>query len=280
MRAFAWRQCTIVLLFVSLAACSSIERALAPSARLWPRWEAHDPAASLSVDHADWGRILAAYAADDRDGISRVAYASVTREDHAALAAYIERLAATPVSRLSRNEQFAYWVNLYNALTVKTVLDHFPVRSILDITLSTALLAIGPWSTKVVTVEGERLSLDDIEHRVLRPIWRDPRIHYVVNCASLGCPNLPPRPLTAGNREVELDAAARAYVNHPRGARADGGRLKVSSLYLWYREDFGDDDAGVIAHLRRYADPTLAAELDRTARVADGGYDWSLNDRR
>ncbi len=279
MRASVRQLCAVVALFVSLVACASIERALAPSARLWPRWEAHDPAASLSVDHGDWGRFLAAYAADDSGGITRVAYASVMREDRAALATYIERLAATPVSRLSRDEQFAYWVNLYNALTVKVVLDHYPVRSILDVTLSTALLAIGPWSTKIVVIEGEKLSLNDIEHRILRPIWRDPRIHYVVNCASLGCPNLPLKPLTAGNHEEALEAAARAYVNHPRGARREGGRLKVSSLYVWYREDFGGDDAGVVAHLRRHAAPPLEAALAGITHIADGGYDWSLNDR-
>lgn len=264
----------------SLAMCSDIERALAPAAEPWPRWEAHDPASTLDIDHTPWARFVAAYGAEDPSGVVRVAYSRVSAEDRLTLGAYIERLAASPVSRLSRDEQFAYWVNLYNALTVKVVLDHYPLRSILDVTLSTALFPIGPWSTKIIAVEGERLSLDDIEHRILRPIWRDPRIHYVVNCASLGCPNLPLKPIDARRREAALDAAAYAYVNHPRGARVDGSSVAVSSLFVWYQEDFGGDDAGVLAHLKRYALPPLADALATVERIADGGYDWSLNDLR
>lgn len=263
-----------------LAACSRIERLLAPAAEPWPRWEAHDPASTLAVGHAPLDRILAAYAAEDSSGIVRLAYGRVTPRDRAALAAYIERLAGSPVSRLSRDEQFAYWVNLYNALTVKAVLDHYPVRSILDVTLSTALLPIGPWSTKIIAVEGERLSLNDIEHRILRPVWRDPRIHYVVNCASLGCPNLPLKAIDAREREAVLDAAARSYINHRRAVRIEGSRVAVSSLFIWYQEDFGGDDAGVLAHLKSHALPPLADALAGVERIVDGGYDWSLNDRR
>lgn len=280
MRAVVSRLVVAAAVVLLLAACASIERVLAPAAERWPRWEAHDPASPLAIDHAAWDQFLAIYAAEDSSGVVRVAYARVSAEDRAALAAYIARLAASPVSRLSRDVQFAYWVNLYNALTVKVVLDHYPVRSILDATLSTALLAVGPWSTKIIVVEGERLSLDDIEHRILRPIWRDPRIHYAVNCASLGCPNLPLKAIDARNREAALEAAARAYVNHPRGARIDRSRVAVSSLFIWYQEDFGGDDAGVLAHLRRHALPPLADALARVDRIADGGYDWSLNDLR
>ena len=153
------------------------------------------------------------------DGVNRVAYGKVAPQDKQALASYVDRLSKVQVTKLARSEQLPYWINLYNAATVKVVLDHYPVESILKIDISPGLFAKGPWKKKLLTVEGEAVSLDDIEHRILRPIWKDPRTHYAVNCASLGCPNLQPRAFTAGNMDELLDAGARAYVNHPRGAR-------------------------------------------------------------
>jgi hypothetical protein len=161
---------------------------------------------------------------------------------------------------------------------LRLVLERYPVKSIRDISLGGGLFTVGPWGAKLVAVKGERLSLDDIEHRILRPLWRDPRIHYVVNCASVGCPDVPPAPLTGANAEATLDAAARAYINHPRGANVRDGRLTVSSIFRWYREDFGDSEAGVLAHLRRYAAPGLAAQLKDVRGIDRYEYDWSLND--
>ncbi len=252
--------------------------AAAPRAELWERWTAHDPRSQATVDHAAWDRVLAAHVRPGADGVNRFAYAAVTADERAALDGYLERLSATPVSTLSRAEQLAFWINLYNALTVRVVLDHYPVASIRDIDISPGLFSDGPWGRKLIAVEGEPLSLDDVEHRILRPIWRDPRIHYAVNCASIGCPDLRRDAFTAATADASLDAAARAYVNHPRGARVEDGRLIVSSIYEWFQEDFGGDDAGVIAHLRRHAAPALAAALERVERIDDDEYDWSLND--
>lgn len=251
--------------------------AAAPSAELWPRWQAHDPSSAARIDHAAWNRLLAAYARPQAGSVTRFDYRTVSSDDRAALEAYIADLAKTPISRYSRAEQFAYWVNLYNAVTVDVVLDHYPVRSIRDIDISPGLFANGPWGAKLVTVEGEALSLDDIEHRILRPIWRDPRIHYVVNCAAIGCPNLQTVALTADNAERLMEEAAAAYVNHPRGARIGSRGLVVSSIYAWFEEDFGGSEAGVLNHLRRYAKPELAAKLRGRTGYAQHRYDWSLN---
>jgi hypothetical protein len=157
------------------------------------------------------------------------------------------------------------------------VLDHYPVRSIRDIDISPGLFANGPWREPLVSVDGKALSLDDIEHHILRPIWREPRIHYIVNCASAGCPDLPPEALTAENADAVMDRAARAYINHPRGARMAGGKLFVSKLYRWFAADFGDE-AGLADHLRRYAEPGSGAALAGTREIGYGRYDWSLND--
>lgn len=174
----------------------------------------------------------------------------------------------------------AYWINLYNALTMQVVLEHYPVDSIRDIDISPGWFSDGPWGAKLVGVEGEQLTLDDIEHRILRPIWQDPRIHYTVNCASVGCPNLALEAYTTANYNELAEAGVRAYINSPRGAVVDKGRLKVSSIYAWFKTDFGGTDASVIQHLRQYAEPELAAELDGVKKISDDFYDWSLNETR
>lgn len=260
-----------------LAGFGGLAREFAPDAELWAKWEAHDPASEVTVDHAVWGHFLDRFVVD-QPGPNTVRYAHVTRdEDLVELEGYLQTLSETEVSALARPEQFAYWVNMYNALTVKVVLDAWPVESIRDIDISPGFFADGPWDKKLITVEGEELSLNDIEHRILRPIWDDPRIHYVVNCAAIGCPDLQPTPFTADGLEEALEATARSYVNDPRGVSFDNGRLVVSSIYDWFYEDFGTTDGALIAHLKRYADPDLAARLDENMQIVDARYDWSIN---
>jgi hypothetical protein len=263
---------------LALASCATLEAQVAPAAEPLARWARHDAASVQTVDHRAWGAFLARYRVGGADGVARMRYAAVTPADRETLKQYIARLEAVDVDALERREQFAYWVNLYNAVTVRIVLDRYPVKSIRDISLGGGLFQTGPWGAKVVTVKGERLSLDDIEHGILRPLWRDPRIHYVVNCASVGCPDVPPAPLTGANGETVLEAAARAYINHPRGAAVRDGRLAVSSLYSWYCEDFGDSEAGVLADLRGHAAPPLAALLAGISAIDRYAYDWALND--
>lgn len=266
---------------LSLAAALPVA-ALAGAAHAFPaepvdrHWLAHDELATDRVDHAPLAAFLARYRFVGPDGIALVRYGEVSAEDRRALRDYLAGLADVAVSRLSRSEQFACWANLYNGLTLDLILEHYPVESIRDI--GGGWFFPGPWREQLMVVEGRALSLDDIEHGILRPIWRDPRIHYAVNCASLGCPDLPGQPWAAAS-EAMLDNAAAAYVNHPRGVTFDGrGGLVVSSIYRWYRQDFGSAPAGVLEHLRRHATPALAARLADVTTIADDSYDWRLND--
>jgi hypothetical protein len=265
--------CALALMAFSLAALA------APAAELWPRWSASGKE-SAAIDHGAWDDFLRRHVAAGKDGIHRIAYGRVAAAEREALREYLSRLQAVAIRRYPRAEQRAYWINLYNAATVDVVLEHYPVPSILKIDISPGLFAKGPWRKNLLTVEGEAVSLDDIEHRILRPIWKDPRTHYAVNCASLGCPNLATRAYTAQNMEELLEQGAREYVNHPRGARVQDGRLAVSSIYVWFEDDFGGDDAGVIAHLRMHAAPQLARALAGVTRIAGHDYDWTLNDAR
>jgi hypothetical protein len=233
---------------------------------------------------AAFDSLLARYVVLGSDGVNRVDYArwKSSGPDVASLDQFIQSQSALAPSKMSKPEQLAYWANLYNAITLKVIVDAYPVASIRDIKSKGVWLDpkafTGPWVEKRVTVEGRELSLDEIEHAILRPQFKDPRVHYSVNCASFGCPNLRAVAWKAATLEADLDAAARAYVNHPRGAAVEGGALKVSSIYKWFQGDFGGSSAGVIAHLEAYAEPGLAKKLDGVKAVGSDDYDWSLND--
>ncbi len=265
-------------LVTALGGFTALEALFSPKAELWSRWLPFDANATTRIDHAAWERFLNTYVAPSPDGVNRVAYGRVTDADKQALRDYLDRLRLIDIQRFTRDEQRAYWINLYNALTVMLILDHRPVASIVDIDISPGLLARGPWDRKLIEIAGEPVSLNDVEHRILRPIWRDPRLHYAVNCASLGCPNLLPTAFTGANGEALLEAAAHAYVNHRRGARIEGGRLTVSKIYAWFADDFGGGDEAVIGHLKRYAEPPLKQALEGRVAIDDYEYDWGLND--
>ena len=251
----------------------------APQADLWPRWQAYDPGSDRVVDHSAWERFMAKYLVTSHpSGINRVEYGEVSAVDKQTLKSYLDDLQQVPVSQLNRNEQKAYWINLYNAATLDIVLDHYPVSSITKVNLASGLFSRGPWEAKILKIEGQEVSLNDIEHRILRPIWKDPRVHYAVNCASIGCPNLQDRAYTSKNTEVRLEKGAREYINHPRGAAFEGKKLVLSSIYDWFQEDFGGSDQGVLRHLRRYAAPDLAGKLESFSGRIDYRYDWSLNE--
>lgn len=266
-----------ILGLLAVLTCAGAQAA-APRAELWDRWLAHDPASLLQIDHDDWDAFLVRYLRIGADGVHRVAYGAVAPEDRALLENYVARLGGLPISRYSRPEQMAYWINLYNALVVRLVIDHYPVASIRDIGKGSDAPGVGPWRRKLVEVEGTPLSLSDIAHRILRPIWRDPRVHYALACGAVSCPNLQPEPFYADQLDRQLSEAAMAYVNDRRCIRIEGDQLGLSSLYRWYREDFGPTDRDVINHLMAYAEPNLAMKLQGFDRISDDGFDWRLND--
>lgn len=269
-----------IFLLVTLAflpGFGTIERLFAPSANLWPRWERNDPNSRESIDHTPWDNLLSRHVRTSDQGVNLVDYHGFSTGDRTMLADYITILSGVPISQFNRDQQLAYWVNLYNALTVRVVLDHYPVESIRDIDISPGLFATGPWDKKLISIEGKDLTLNDIEHRILRPIWRDPRIHYVVNCASIGCPNLRDRAYSGTEIDTALDRAATAYVNDPRGVSVVDGKVSVSKIYDWFIEDFGGSEGMVLRHLQRYAAPELAARLEAIGKLSDVHYDWSIN---
>jgi hypothetical protein len=228
--------------------------------------------ASETIDHIIWEQLLSKYVKASKDGVNRVDYAALKQNDAAALTRYLAALQAVEIEKYPKDEQFAFWVNLYNAGTVDVIVKNYPLESIRDI----GLLGQGPWKDKVLKVSGKALSLDDIEHGILRPVWKDVRIHYAVNCASIGCPNLAPQAYTAEKLELMLDEAARAYINHPRGFARIDGALVASSIFDWYVDDWGDQ-AAVLDHARKYASNETKAILGQATEIDSHDYNWSLN---
>ena len=239
-------------------------------------WAAHNPASVTIVDHSAWDDILQKYTQTTDAGLNLSDYANIATDDKIQLEDYLDLLSSVTVTELNLDEQRAYWTNAYNAITVNLVIDAYPVSSIRKVN---SFFGFGPWNDELFEVEGMMLSLNNIEHGILRPIWNDPRIHYSVNCASFGCPNLANRAWTAANMEAMLDEGARNFINSEYGVhKIKGNGVIVSPIYRWFKVDFGSDDASIIAHIRRYADEDLHKELAAVTRIDGHGYDWTLNE--
>lgn len=229
--------------------------------------EASDTLAPVA---AAYEAVLAARITPDGNQVNRFDYAGAKAEDADNIAAYIRHLEGQKPASMTASEATAYWANLYNAVTLKLIMDNYPVKSIRKIGR--------PWKRKLVTVEGKVLTLDDIEHKILRKQFPSPYIHYMVNCASIGCPNLQPELWQATTLEDMQKAAAREFINSPRGVSITARGLKVSSIYKWFDEDFGGNKASLLAHIAKYAEGELAAAIDGGAKITGYGYDWTLNE--
>ncbi len=235
-----------------------------------------DPAKDEVALTNAWADILTRYTFVPETGPVLFDYArlSASKQDMDRLSNYIDDMASRTPSTLARDDAMAYWANLYNALTVQVVAQNYPVQSIRDIKSG---WRAGPWKRKLVTVEGQTLSLDNIEHDILRPQFQTPMVHYMVNCASIGCPDLKTTPWRGATLAADLQEAARRYINDPRGVSVSGNRLTASKIYKWFKHDFGSNDAAIIAHFRAHADPDLLAALSGIDSIDSYVYDWKLN---
>ncbi len=250
----------------------------APFGDLWSHWTSHAPGSTINVDHQLWQGLLDKHLTIHSDGINRVDYRAFTVADKQQLDSYLGYLSNIAPTQLNRRQQLPYWINLYNALTVKVVLQHPDKDSIKQ--MKSKLFSFGPWDDEQLSIEGLPVTLNDIEHRILRPIWRDRRIHYAVNCASIGCPNLSVRAYTDDNTETLLQAAERAYLRHSRGLEFDAnGVLRLSSIFDWYQEDFGGDPRTLLEYLAEVR-TDLREQLLTYSDSIEYHYDWSLNDHR
>ncbi len=273
----------LVLSFSSIGAShaqSALERFAVPKAKLISGpWKKNNASSSAKVDHSAWDNFLKKYIKTDGGGVNRVAYGRVSGGDKAALGNYLKALQATDVTGLNRNEQFAFWVNLYNASTVAVALRNYPIKSIRDVKKG-VLDFLGPFNDKVATVNGKTLTLNDIESGIVRPLWKDPRLHYAFNCAAISCPNLGKTAFKGDILDKQLNTAASRFVNNPRGIRFSGGKATASKIYFWYEGDFGGSHKSIINHMKKYASADLKGKLAKLSKIDNFDYDWTLNDAR
>jgi hypothetical protein len=243
--------------------------------------------------HAAWTALLRKHVRLLRGGqATQVAYAGL-EADRAALKAYLDSLSAVTPAAFSgwgQAERQAFLINAYNAFTVELILTRHPdLKSIKDL----GSLLGSPWKPKWISLLGAKVSLDDIEHAMLRKrgVYDDPRVHFAVNCASIGCPALREEAFVAARLDAQMDEQTLRFMSDRTRNRynAQRGRLELSKIFDWYGEDFRLGHRGVAslpAFAARYADQLAAAPADRE-RIRAGGvdiayidYDWALNDAR
>ena len=177
---------------------------------------------------------------------------------------YLESLNPhVPKSSDTSKEAMAFWMNAYNAFTVKLILKNYPLSSIRD------LDGGNPWDSKWIKLGGKTYSLNNIEHDILRPTFKDPRIHFAVNCAAKSCPKLGNTAFAAETLESQLETLTKSFVNNTMANSVTSGALELSKIFEWYVVDFGD--------LRQFIDKYSKVEVSPSASISYRDYNWSLN---
>ena len=228
------------------------------------------PSKAAALDNSIYATLLLQHVKGNRvdyDGFKR---------DEALLDDYLAILSAADAKSLSQNQRFAFYINAYNAFTIKLILTKYPgINSIKEI----GSFFSNPWSKKFISLGGKTVSLDHIEHDILRPSFKDPRIHFAINCASKGCPPLLNQPYEGERLEAQLNTMAKRFINDPKRTFLKENTLFVSKIFKWFEEDF---KGGPLLFIRQYADDEFRAELDAAGpgvKFTYLNYDWTLNRR-
>lgn len=217
---------------------------------------------TILENHDSWNELLSKHV----DSEGNVDYAAFV-EDKEKLAEYLDHLDKNaPSDTSSKNEKLAYYINLYNAATVKLIINNYPIKSIKDIS--------SPWDKKWVLVNGKKLSLGNIEHKILRKM-DEPRIHFAINCASYSCPKLINNAFLPKTMEEQLEAATLDFVNDSSRNKISENKVKLSNIFKWYKGDFTDNGT-LIEYLNRYS----KTKADKKAKISYLTYDWGLNESR
>ena len=220
------------------------------------------------LNHSLYGELLNKYVKD-----GTVNYAGFKSEEDK-LDRYLDLLQTVDPKTLSRDEQFAFYTNAYNAWTIKLILKKYPkINSIREL----GIFNRGPWKKKVVQLKDHPVSLDHIEHEILRPRFQDPRVHFAINCAAKSCPPLRSEPYLEKKLDQQLDDSTRSFINNPNNYRLKGRDLYVSRIFKWFSEDFNEDALGFFL---KYAEGQLKKNLETNLQkinIKYLEYDWSLN---
>ncbi|WP_194775911.1 DUF547 domain-containing protein [Pararhodonellum marinum] len=174
----------------------------------------------------------------------------------------------------SEQEQLAYWINAYNAFTVKLIADNYPVESIQDLHPKIKIPLVNTvWHIKFFQIGGEDANLDEIEHKILRKEFDEPRIHFAINCASFSCPPLRNEAFVVSKLDQQLDDMAKRFINDPKRNRIQKNQAEISKIFSWFKGDF-TKNGSLIDYLNQYS----TIRLDPKAKISYMEYDWSLNE--
>lgn len=189
---------------------------------------------------------------------------------------YLRQLASNhPKESWSSNERKAFWINAYNAFTVKLIVDNYPVETIKD--LGGGIYRVNtPWDIKFIQIEDKTYHLNDLEHNILRKEWSDPRIHAAVNCASISCPKLMQGAYLAEQLDEQLDRQMKAFIHDTTKNIIGEKEVKLSKLFKWFSGDFKVEHSSVIDYINSYTD----VKIKKSAKIEYFDYDWGLNDQR
>ncbi|WP_103865459.1 DUF547 domain-containing protein [Aquimarina sp. I32.4] len=214
-----------------------------------------------NFDHSTWDQALLLNVSEE----GKVDYNGFMR-DSSQLYKYFKQLSQNPPQEnWSREEKLAYWINAYNAYTIKLVIDSYPLKSIKDLE--------DPWGKKFFKIKNEWHSLGDLEHKILRK-FGDPRIHFAINCASFSCPVVWNRAYTGSNVNEALDTQAEKFINDPTRNTITNEVVKISKIFTWYKKDFKVNGGDVKDFINRYA----SVKIEKQSKKGYKEYDWSLNE--
>jgi hypothetical protein len=224
--------------------------------------------AAQLIDNTIYGELLQKYVIN-----GKVNYTGLKSEE-SSLDSYLGQLASIDPDKLSYNQRFAFYINAYNAWTLKLILTHYPgISSIKDI----GGFFSSPWKKELVRINGAKVTLDHIEHDILRPEFKDPRVHFAINCAAVSCPPLANFPFDGTQLDEQLDAQAKVFINTAKSNYLKGDILWVSRIFKWFGEDFNDK---IYDFILSYAQEDFKRQLvDRKEQIKVKylDYDWSLN---
>lgn len=220
-------------------------------------------------DHSPWSDLLAKYVEDG----GLVNYQGFIN-DKEELESYLETLSSNaPGDSWTENEKLAYWINAYNAFTVKLIVDNYPLESIKDLNPTISVPTVNSiWSKEWFQIGGQDFSLDRIEHKILRKEFEEPRIHFAVNCASISCPVLRAEAYTADEVDRQLDEQTRIFLNDPSRNTITEKRVEVSKIFSWFGGDFKKGQS-----LVEFIDQYTKVDIAENAKVRFMKYDWNLN---
>jgi len=223
-----------------------------------------------SISHDTWDELLRAHVTDD--GV--VDYTGFIKEK-AKFEKYLTLLSNNPPQRSwKRTEQLAYWINAYNAFTVKLIVDHYPVKSIKDIKRGVPFVNT-VWDIKFIEIAGHKYDLNKIEHGILRKRFKEPRVHFAINCASASCPPLLNRAYTGDQLYAQLNQQARRFLADTYKNKITANNTQLSKIFKWFKKDF-TKEGSLKDFIAKYAPDSF----NKNAKISYMKYDWRLNNKK